>query len=73
VLARVILLLFLSLAFHLRASAQDVRIGVFGLFRAKKPSSFKPRARRSSSSLVHAPSLPSVFPMVHCSSISVNT
>ena len=34
--ARVILLLFLALAFHLRASAQDVRIGVFGLFHPRQ-------------------------------------
>ena len=35
-LARVILLLFLALAFHLRANAQDVRIGVFGLFHPRQ-------------------------------------
>ena len=35
-LARVILLLFLAMAFPLRASAQDVRIGVFGLFHPRQ-------------------------------------
>jgi len=36
VLARVLLLLFLALTFHLRAGAQDIRIGVFGLFHPRE-------------------------------------